>query len=80
MGQVEMARTLVSTSRGTGRRSSTPLENSNAYMISNDERRFALVYTKVHDRLLRPLMAANTPPARLIIRQALKVLHHASPD
>jgi hypothetical protein len=49
-------------------------------MISNDERRFALVYTKVHDRLLRPLMAANTPPARLIIRQALKVLHHASLD
>ena len=43
MGQVEMARTLVSTSRGTGRRSSTPLENSNAYMLSNDERRFALV-------------------------------------
>jgi len=78
--KVEMARTLVSTSRGTGRRSSTPLENSNAYMISNDERRFALVYTKVHDRLLRPLMAANTPPARLIIRQALKVLHHASLD
>jgi len=43
LGQVEMARTLVSTSRGTGRRSSTPLENSNAYMLSNDERRFALV-------------------------------------
>jgi hypothetical protein len=49
-------------------------------MLSNDERRFALLYTKVPDRLLRPLMAANAPPAPLSVRQALKVLHHASPD
>jgi hypothetical protein len=36
--------------------------------------RIAVFYTKVHDRLLRPLTAANNPPAPLPLRQALRVI------
>jgi hypothetical protein len=47
--------------------------------------RVALFYTKVHDRLLNPLLAADTPPAPLPLRRALHVIdetvdvyiHHA---
>jgi hypothetical protein len=31
-------------------------------------------YTKVHDRLLRPLLAANAPPAPTELRQALATI------
>jgi hypothetical protein len=34
----------------------------------------------VHNRLLRPLLAANDPPAPLEVRHALKVLDHAVTD
>ena len=36
-----------------------------------------MFYTKVHNRLLRPLMAADQPPAPLKVRQALKVIDNA---
>ncbi len=36
--------------------------------------RVALFYTKVHDRLLTPLLAADQPPAPLPIRRALHVI------
>jgi hypothetical protein len=32
------------------------------------------MYTKIHDRLLRPLIAANTPPAPPELRQALTTI------
>jgi hypothetical protein len=31
----------------------------------------AIFYTKVHDRLLKPLIAADTPPAPIELRRAL---------
>jgi hypothetical protein len=31
-------------------------------------------YVKVHDRLLRPLIAANGPPGPLPLRQALRTV------
>ena len=36
--------------------------------------RVAIFYTKVHNRLLRPLLAANTPPAHVDLRQALHTI------
>ena len=56
------------------------LEHSNTYVLTADGQRFAVFYTKVHNRLLRPLLAANDPPAPLPVRQALKVLDHAVTD
>jgi hypothetical protein len=53
------------------------LPRSNSYVLTDDGQRFAIFYTKLHNRLLRPLMAANAPPAPLSVRQALKVLDHA---
>jgi hypothetical protein len=56
------------------------LEHSNTYVLTEDGQRFAIFYTKVHNRLLRPLMTANQPPAPLPVRQALKVLDRAVTD
>jgi hypothetical protein len=56
------------------------LPHSNTYLLTEDGQRFAVFYTKVHNRLLRPLMAADQPPAPLKVRQALKVLDHAVTD
>ena len=35
---------------------------------------FAIFYSKVHDRLLRPLLAADQPPAPPPIRNALRTI------
>jgi hypothetical protein len=56
------------------------LEHSNTYVLTEDGQRFAIFYTKIHNRLLRPLMAANQPPAPLQVRHALKVLDRAVTD
>ncbi|WP_448072472.1 hypothetical protein [Georgenia yuyongxinii] len=56
------------------------LEHSNTYVLTPDGIRVAVFYTKVHDRLLRPLLAANTPPAPLPLRQALRVIDHHIDD
>ena len=58
---------------------------TNTYFLTPNGLRVALFYTKVHDRLLTPLLAADTPPAPLPIRRALRVIdqsldqyvHHA---
>ena len=36
-----------------------------------DGLRFAIFYTKLHDRLLRPLLTADQPPAPLSVRKGL---------
>ena len=54
--------------------------DTNTYVLTPEGQRVAIFYTKVHNRLLRPLMAANKPPAPLEVRQALKVLDHAVID
>jgi hypothetical protein len=49
-------------------------ERTNAYRITSDGLRFAVFYTKLHNRLLGPLLAADQPPAPPEIRKALAVL------
>lgn len=48
--------------------------HSNIYVLTADGQRTALFYTKVHNRLLRPLLAADQPPAPLELRRALATI------
>jgi hypothetical protein len=50
------------------------LPRSNTYVLTPDGVRFAVFYTKLGNRLLEPLMAADHPPAPLQLRRALRVL------
>ena len=50
------------------------LEHSNTYVLTPEGVRWALFYTKVQDRLLEPLLAADQPPAPIELRRALKVI------
>ena len=50
------------------------LEHTNTYLLTPDGQRAEVFYTKLHDRLLRPLLAANTPPAPPELRRALAVI------
>ena len=54
----------------------TRIPRRNLYTLTPDGLRFAIFYTKVHDRLLRPLMAADQPQAPPGLRQALRVIDH----
>jgi hypothetical protein len=56
------------------------LEHSNTYVLTGDGQRFAISYTKIHDRLLRPLLAADHPPAALEVRRAFRTLELAVDD
>jgi len=47
---------------------------TNTYDLTADGLRVAIFYTKVHDRLLRPLIAADAPPAPPDLRRALRVI------
>lgn len=48
--------------------------NSNTYDLTPDGQRVAIFYTKVHNRLLTPLIAADQPPAPPELRHALRVI------
>lgn len=50
------------------------LPRANRYQLTADGIRVAAFYTKVHHRLLGPLLAANHPPASADLRQALRVI------
>jgi hypothetical protein len=50
------------------------LEGTNTYVLTPEGARLAIFYTKLHDRLLGPLLAADQPPASLDLRRALKVI------
>jgi hypothetical protein len=54
----------------------TRLPHTNTYVLTPDGQRVAIFYTKLHNRLLRPLLAAHDPPAPLPLRQALRVINH----
>ena len=41
----------------------TRVPGKNRYRLTRDVLRFAIFYTKIRDRLLRPLLAADQPPA-----------------
>ncbi len=53
------------------------LPHSNTYRLTSDGIRVAVFYTKLQNRLLRPLLDANKPPASIEIRRALATLEHA---
>ena len=52
----------------------TRLPHSNTYTLTPDGIRFAIFYTKVHNRVLVPLLAADRPPAPPPLRQALRTI------
>jgi hypothetical protein len=56
------------------------LPRTNTYVLTGDGVRFALFYTKVHDRLLVPLLTADTPPAPPPLRAALHVIDQSVRD
>jgi hypothetical protein len=58
----------------------TRLPHTNTYVLTDEGQRVAIFYTKLHNRLLRPLTAANDPPAPLHLRQALQVINHHVDD
>ena len=53
------------------------LPRKNTYHLTSDGIRVAVFYTKLQNRLLRPLLDANKPPAPIEIRRALATLEHA---
>ena len=50
----------------------TRVPGKNRYRLTGDGLRFAIFYTKLHDRLLRPLLAADQLPARPPPRKTLR--------
>jgi hypothetical protein len=50
------------------------IEHTNKYALTPDGIKFAVFYTKLHNRLLRPLMAADQAQAPPELRQALRTL------
>ena len=56
------------------------LPRRNTYVLTPDGIRVAVFYTKLQNRLLRPLLDADKPPARIDIRRALKTLETAVND
>jgi len=50
------------------------LPGKNRYRLTGDGLRFAIFYTKLHDRLLGPLLAADQPPAPVPLRKALHTI------
>jgi hypothetical protein len=56
------------------------IEHTNRYVLTPDGIRAAIFYTKVHNRLLRPLLAADQPQAPPELRHALRTLDHHVED
>lgn len=52
----------------------TRIPHHNLYALTPDGLRFAIFCTKVHDRVLRPLMAGDQPQAPPPLRDALRVI------
>jgi hypothetical protein len=48
--------------------------HTNRYVLTPDGVKVAVFYTKLHNRLLRPLLAADQPQAPPALRQALRVI------
>ena len=54
--------------------------HANTYDLTPDGLAFAIFYTKVHDRVLRPLFAVGQPQAPPQLRAALRTIEHAIDD
>jgi hypothetical protein len=52
----------------------TRIPGKNRHRLTVDGLRFAIFYTKLHDRLLRPLLATDQPPASPQLRKALHTI------
>jgi hypothetical protein len=52
------------------------IEHTHTYVLTPDGQRLAIFYTKLYNRLLRPLAAADQPQAPPALRQALAVIGH----
>jgi hypothetical protein len=50
------------------------IEHANSYVLTPDGVKMAVFYTKLHNRLLRPLLAADQPQAPPGLRQALHAI------
>jgi predicted MarR family transcription regulator len=50
------------------------IPRTNRYVLTSDGIRVAVFYTKLHNRLLRPLLAADQPQAPPELRAALVAL------
>ena len=50
------------------------IEHTNRYVLTPDGIKMAVFYTKLHNRLLRPLMAADQAQAPPGLRQALRAI------
>jgi hypothetical protein len=53
------------------------LPRSNTYVLTADGIRVAIFYSKLQNRLLRPLLEADKPPAPIDVRRALATREHA---
>jgi hypothetical protein len=54
---------------------------TNTYVLTPEGVRVGVFYTKVHDRVLRPLLAtADVPPTPVEVRRALATIDHAVQD
>jgi hypothetical protein len=56
------------------------VEGQNRYVLTADGVRVAAFYTKVHNRLLEPLLEADKPPAPIELRRALHVIDNTVDD
>ena len=56
------------------------IEHTNRYVLTPDGIKMAVFYTKLHNRLLRPLMAADQAQAPPGLRQALRAINHYVDD
>jgi hypothetical protein len=56
------------------------IPHTNTYTLTPDGLRVAIFYTKVHNRILRPLLHADRPPAPPEVQRALLTLDHAVRD
>ncbi len=52
----------------------TRIERTNRYVLTPDGIKVAVFYTKLHNRLLRPLLAADQPQAPAPLRAALRAI------
>jgi predicted MarR family transcription regulator len=58
----------------------TRLPHTNTYVTTPEGLRTAVFFTKVHDRLLGPLLGAHRPPAPTEIRRALATIDRTVDD
>jgi hypothetical protein len=52
------------------------IDRTNRYVLTPDGIKVAVFYTKLHNRLLRPLLAADQPQAPAELRAALHAIDH----